>query len=304
MSRRKDRIDLTGGTLLVVFSALLGLNQVLVKLVNAGMAPIFQAGLRSACAFFVVLFFAVLMKRRLSVSDGSLIPGLVIGVLFGFEFLLLFQALDFTSVARVSILFYTMPFWVTIAAHVLIPGERITRLKSVGLVLAFAGIVLTLGRNSDMGAGLQQAYLGDLFCLVAATAWAAIAIIARTTKLQSSCPEMQLLYQLAVSAPVLIGGASIGGEFLREPTLSHWLIFAFQVVVVVSIGFLTWFWVLSIYPVANMAVFSFLAPVFGVLFGWLILGEVLGLNVLIALILVSIGIALVNFKPKSPPKHP
>jgi len=298
MSIKKDHIDMTGAGLLIIFSALLGLNQVCVKLVNTGLSPAFQAGLRSVCAFAVVLIFATLMRRRLSLSDGSFIPGVITGVLFGVEFLLLFQALDYTSVSRASILFYTMPFWVTIGAHVLIPGERITRLKSLGLLFALAGVLLTLGKNTNLNAGLPEAYLGDIYCLLAASAWAAIAIIVRTTKLQVACPEMQLLYQLAVSAPILLGVAAIGGEYFREPTTTTWLIFAFQVLVVVSVGFLTWFWVLSIYPVANMAVFSFLAPVFGVFFGWLILSEEITANLIIALLLIAIGIALVNWPAK------
>ena len=56
---KKDRIDALGATLLVGFSMLLGLNQVLVKLVNAGLAPVFQAGLRSALAFFPLLAWAL-----------------------------------------------------------------------------------------------------------------------------------------------------------------------------------------------------------------------------------------------------
>lgn len=298
MSTRKERIDTSGASLLIAFSALLGLNQVCIKLVNAGLAPMFQAGLRSVCAFVIVLVFALLMRRRLSLSDGSLVPGMAIGALFGFEFLLLFQALDYTTVARASILFYTMPFWVAIGAHILIPGERITRLKTLGLLFALAGVVLTLSDSSAESAALERSYLGDFFCLIAAAAWAVIAILVRTTKLQSSSPEMQLLYQLAVSAPILIVGASIGGEFLREPTPLIWSIFAFQVVVVVSIGFLTWFWVLSVYPVANMAVFSFLAPVFGVFFGWLILDEQITISLILALLLIALGIALVNWPGK------
>lgn len=298
MSHKKDRIDTTGAGLLIAFSALLGLNQVCIKLVNTGLSPAFQAGLRSVCAFVVVLIFATIMRRRLSLSDGSLIPGVIIGILFGVEFLLLFQALDYISVSRTSILFYTMPFWVAIAAHFIIPGERVTRLKSFGLLLALAGVLITLSNNTNLSADLTQAYLGDIFCLLAATAWAAIAIICRTTKLQVACPEMQLLYQLGISAPILLGAAAIGGEYLREPTTTTWLIFAFQVLVVVSIGFLTWFWVLSIYPVANMAVFSFLAPVFGVFFGWLILSEELTAHLIIALSLIAIGIMLVNWPVK------
>ncbi len=292
MSEKKDRIDSTGATLLLGFSALLGLNQVLIKVVNGGIAPVFQAGLRSACAFFVVLLIAKLLGRRLCVADGSLAPGVIVGALFAFEFMLLFQALDFISVSRASVLFYTMPFWVTLAAHLLIPGERITILKSIGLLFALIGVTLTLSSNASG----EPSLVGDLFCLVAASAWAAIAIMARTTKLQRACPEMQLLYQLGVSAPVLILAAGWAGGLLREPTFVTWSVFAFQVIVVVSIGFLTWFWVLSIYPIANMAVFSFLAPVFGVFFGWLILDEKITLRIILALIFIAIGIVLVNWQ--------
>lgn len=295
MTQRKDSIDLSGAALLIAFSALLGFNQVCIKLVNEGLNPVFQAGLRSACAFVVVLAFALYMRRKLSFRDGTLIPGLVTGMLFSVEFVMLFQALDYIDVSRASVLFYTMPFWVTVLAHVFIPGERITRLKSAGLLLALVGVAITLGFNQETYADTPKALLGDLFCLLAAVAWALIAIIIRTTNLKSACPEMQLLYQLAVSAPVLLLLAMSGGEMLREPTVLIWSIFAFQVIVVVSIGFLSWFWVLSIYPVANMAVFSFLAPVFGVFFGWLILSEEITLNIALALIFIAIGIALVNW---------
>lgn len=288
---RKDSIDVTGASLLLGFSALLGLNQVLIKIVNVGLEPIFQAGLRSLCAFFVVLLFARMMGRRLTLTDGSLGPGIATGFLFAFEFMLLFQALDYIDVSRASILFYTMPFWVTVAAHVLIPGEKITPLKTLGLVFAIAGVGVTLALNAKGASSIK----GDLYCLVAAGAWAAIAILARRTKLQRACPEMQLLYQLAVSAPLLLFGASYVGEYFREPDALIWFVFAFQVVVVVSIGFLTWFWVLSIYPIANMAVYSFLAPVFGVFFGWLVLGEQLTLSIVLALAFIAIGIVLVNW---------
>ncbi|MEO1612541.1 MAG: DMT family transporter, partial [Pseudomonadota bacterium] len=169
---RKDRIDAFGATVLVVFSALLGLNQVLVKLVNEGFAPIFQAGLRSACAFLPVLLFALVLKRRLSIIDGSLVPGLITGTFFAAEFILLFQALDYTTVSRASIFFYTMPFWVALAAHFLIPGERLTPVKLAGLALAIAGVALALARDDQPAT--DKALLGDLMCLLGAIGWAGI----------------------------------------------------------------------------------------------------------------------------------
>ncbi len=294
---RKPSIDSFGAIVLVLFSALLGLNQALVKLVNAGMNPVFQAGLRSACAFVPVLIFALLMRRRLSVTDGSLWPGIAAGILFALEFTMVFIGLDYTSVARASVLFYTMPVWVAVGAHFLIPGEVLTKRRTLGLGLACVGVVVALLVNADPVS--NKALTGDLLCLTASVLWAVIALLARTTGLSKSSPEMQLLYQLAVSAPLLIFGALWIGETWREPTALIYGIFSFQVLVVVSIGFLSWFWVLSVYPAADMAVYSFLAPVFGVVFGYVILGESIGWNVLAALVLVSIGIALVNARSNS-----
>jgi drug/metabolite transporter (DMT)-like permease len=271
---------------------LLGLNQVMVKWVNAGLQPVFQAGLRSACAFVPVLLFAIVMRRRLSLSDGSLWPGLACGLIFSVEFMFLFQALDYTSVSRVSVLFYTMPFWVALGAHFLIPGERLTPRRVLGLVLAIAGVVLAFTDGSAPSS--DRALLGDLFCLLGAMCWAAIALLARASALSRSSPEMQLLYQLAVSSVVLIALAPMFGDLVREPTLRIWAIFAVQVLLVVCVGFLTWFWILSIYPASDMASFGFLAPLFGVLFGWLLLDERISPSIIGALLLVGTGIVLVN----------
>lgn len=294
---KKDRIDAFGATLLVCFSVLLGFNQVLIKLVNAGLSPAFQAGLRSVCAVGPVLLFALLTRKKLSISDGSLGPGILCGTFFAVEFLLLFWALDYTSVARASVFFYTMPFWVALAAHFLIPGERLTPARIAGLVLAFAGVAWAL-LDSDQAAGPYALY-GDIACIIAAILWAGIALLASTTDLKKSAPVMQLLYQLTVSSVILLPASLLFGDLVRDFTPAIGAMFAFQVLGVVCVGFLTWFWVLSIYPASDMVSFSFLTPVFGVIFGWLLLGEEVTYVLIGALVLVSVGIVLITRKPKA-----
>src|SRR6267142_1090575 len=66
----------------------------------------------------------------------------------------------------------------------------------------------------------------------------------------------------------------------------------FQGVVVAFASYLTWFWLLTRYLAARLAVFSFLSPMFGVTFGVLILGERLSSSFVIAALLVANGIAL------------
>jgi drug/metabolite transporter (DMT)-like permease len=293
--KRKDKIDSLGATALISFSAMLGLNQVMIKIVNEGLQPVFQAGMRSVFAFIIVFTYAFFKGNKISISDGSLKPGIITGIFFGLEFVLLFVALDYTSVGRASIMFYSMPVWLTIAAHFLIPNEEITFMRIIGLFCAFAGVIWALSDNSGEG----YALLGDIMCVIGSILWAGIVLFARLSNLRKSTPEMQLIYQLAVSPFILIPVAFFFGPFIRELETLHLILFGFQVIGVVSVGFVLWFWVLSIYPASDMASFSFLAPVFGVIFGWLILDENIGLTILGSLFLVSLGIILINWKTKS-----
>jgi drug/metabolite transporter (DMT)-like permease len=291
---KKDRIDLFGGSALLALSIMLGLNTVMIKVVNDGLQPVFSAGARSACAFFIVLAYAMWRRKNLSISDGSLVPGVITGVLFAVEFIFLFVALDYTTVTRVSIFFYTMPIWMALGAHFLVDGERITSRKALGLVIAMIGVIWAFADRGTGGGNI----IGDILVTIGAMCWAAIGLTARVSKMNRAVPEMQLLYQLAISTVILLPLAFLMGPVIRELELWHLAIFAVMVIGVVSVGFLVWFWILSIYPPSEMASYSFLAPVFGVIFGWLFLGEQIGLTIIGALTLVSVGIVLINQKPK------
>lgn len=292
---RKDRIDTSGALLLIALSALMGFNQVIIKLVNAGLQPIFQAGLRSVCAFFPILCYAYLKRKPLSVHDGSFWPGMMAGLLFSGEFILIFIALDLTSVSRVSVFFYMMPVWAAVAAHFLIEGDRLTPLRLLGLAVALAGICLAFADGRSQPS--HNALLGDLFSLLAGMLWAAIVMLVRTTRLSRSCPEQQLLYQLAVSAVILMALSPLFGDLIRDLTPVIVGLFTLQVLLVICTGFLLWFWLLSIYPASSTASFSFLTPVFGVVSGYLVFDEALSGRFLIALVLVVIGVVLINRHP-------
>jgi len=289
---RKTRIDAFGAVVLLAIMLMLGLNQVAIKIVNDAMPPVLQAGLRSLAAIPIIFLYCLWRGTKIDTSRKVLIPGLITGLLFGLEFALLFQAIQWTTVARASVFFYTMPFWVALGAHFLIPGERLTPIRIAGLLMAGAGVILALA-NKNTQAG-EYALWGDLMALLAATGWAGIALIARTTSFSTLRPQAQLFYQVSVSAIVLLPLAYFLGQTLQEPTATHWLIFTAQVLIVVCVCFMSWFWVLSVYPASDMASFSFLAPLFGVLFGWLILNEALTWAIVIALTLVALGIVLVN----------
>jgi len=289
---RKPNIDAFGAASLIGFSVLLGFNQVVIKVVNGGLQPVFFAGLRSLGVIFCVWLWIRLRGRKLDFKPGTLRAGILMGVVFSFEFLCLFMALDLTSVTRTTVIFYSMPVWLAIAAHFLMPDERITRIKAAGLLMAFGGVAYAI--ISRGAAGGDGSLTGDLFALGAAIGWAGIALVARVTRLSEVRAEMQVFWQVLVSTPILLLAAPLFGPLIRDLEPIHLWGLGFQIVVIVSAGFIFWLWLLSIYPASSVASFSFLTPIFGVLMGWALLNEAISTEVIISLVLVTGGIILIN----------
>jgi drug/metabolite transporter (DMT)-like permease len=79
-----------------------GFNQIAVKLALPDVPPMMQALIRSAGALPVMLFAGWLRGVKFFERDGSLVPGLMAGTLFGIEFVLIFTGLVFTSASRAA----------------------------------------------------------------------------------------------------------------------------------------------------------------------------------------------------------
>ncbi len=289
---RKDRLDGVGLGALGAVTALLAVNQIIVKEVNTGLQPVFFAGLRSALA--VVFVWGWLWYRgllgRVKMADFGV--GLAIGSLFAIDFLCLFMALDLTDVSRASVIFYSMPVWMGILGHFFLPGERLNAVRGFGLLLAFLGTGWAiLSRNTGAGAG---SIIGDLLALGGAMGWAGTAFLARKTRLRDAGPEAQLFWVVLISAPILLIAAPAFGPLLRDIQPVHWLWLVFQASIVVAGGFISWLWLLSVYPTATVASFSFLTPLFAILLGHIIYDEILTFPLIVAFLLVATGIVLLN----------
>jgi len=287
-------IDGVAASFLIVFSILLGLNQVCVKLVNVGMHPVFQVALRSTLAIIPILLYCYFTKKKIIISDGSFIPGVIAGILFAVEFIFLFTALDYSTVTRVSLIFYTMPVWLTLSAHFLIDNDKLSLKKIIGLALAVFGLILAIYEPN--GEYNEKQFFGDLYSLLASFCWAAIAIMLKTTRLNKSIPETQLLYQLIVSGIILLPISFLFNDFIRDMNISLVLIFLFQVTIIMCLGFIGWLWVMSIYSASSTSSFAFLTPIFGVLFGWLRMDDNINLQIYFSLFLTCMGIYMINAK--------
>lgn len=292
----KNRLDRFAAILLVAICAIWGVQQVTIKIANAGISPLLQAGLRSTGAVFLVLAWSVWRGVKIFQKDGTLVAGMLAGFLFALEFALIFWALTYTTASRGVIFLYTAPFFVALGAVWLLPNERLRSSQWLGMVLAFLGILALFGENLVSPVG--RAWIGDLMMVAAGATWAATTLVVKASRLATTAPEKTLLYQLAVSALVLPPmSAALGEAGITLITPAVMVAVLFQTLVVASASYLTWFWLIRHYPATRLSAFSFLTPVFGVLAGGLILHESLTPAVLVALTLVGSGIWLANRAP-------
>jgi drug/metabolite transporter (DMT)-like permease len=273
-----------------------GFNQIAVKLVLPDVPPMLQATIRSAGALPVLLLIAWLRGVKLFQRDNTLVPGLFAGLMFGFEFVLIYHGLLLTSALRAVVFLYTAPFFVALGSYQFL-GERLRASQWGGLGLSFAGVALAIGvPQADVDA---RVLLGDLMIVGGGALWAATTLVVKATTLLKVAPEKALGYQVATSIPILAAAAWISGERLTHvPGPLALSLLAYQAFWVVGLTFLLWFALVKTYSASKLSAFTFITPLFGVIASYFIMHDRLSLAFGAAALLVIAGLYLVN-KPET-----
>lgn len=292
----RQALDGRATGIMTVLCLIWGLQQVVLKAAAADIAPLLQMAIRSGVAAFLVWLLMRWRGERIALSDGSWRPGVAVGTLFALEFLLVGEGLRFTSASHSVVLLYTAPIFVALGLHWKLPAERLSVVQWLGIGMAFVGIVVTFfGRGASPDGGAAAAMLwGDLLALLGGVAWAATTIVVRVSRLASAPATVTLLYQLLGGFVLLLPAAVLLGQGSFTPTPLAWGSLAFQSFVVSFASYLGWFWLLKRYLASRLGVFSFLTPLFGMLFGVWLLDEPLEPNFVAGTVLVLGGVALVS----------
>jgi drug/metabolite transporter (DMT)-like permease len=278
--------------LMLMLSFSWGFNQVAVKLALPDIPPMLQATFRSAGALPVLLIIGTLRGVKFFERDGTLRAGVLAGLLFGLEFVLIYQGLRFTSASRAAVLLYTAPFFVALGSYQVL-GERLGVPQWAGLALSFAGVALAIGVPQPDVDG--TVLLGDLMVVGGGALWGATTLIAKGTRLRFAAPEKALLYQVAISIPILGAAAFLSGETItHRPGLLSVSLLVYQATWVVGTTFTLWFALVQAYSASKLSAFSFITPLFGVVASYFIMHDALTPVFGVAAILVIAGLFLVN----------
>ena len=266
---------------MVLMCALWGANFVAIKMGNRGFPPLLAAGLRSVGATVLVGTWLAIRGQSLRSSRRLLFHGAVTGFLFSLEFLFLYAGTSYTSASRAILLVYTSPFWVALGAHFVLRGDRLSPAKiarSGPLVRGRARRVPGPGSRTGARPSARRRARGARGDLVGRHDALRQAL---HPAVRDQFAVQTLFYQVAFSAPMLLVAAAVAGQ--QTPTawrLDSVLALLYQTVVVATISYIAWFWLLQRNRASVVHSFTFFAPLFGVVFGGLLLGDRLPVSAL------------------------
>ena len=294
MVERKAHLDSLAVSILIACCLFWGLQQLLIKTTVVEVPPLWQASIRFLGATVLLGIWCAVRGIKLFDRDGSLPGGLLAGALFAGEFTCIYLGLRDTTASRLTVFLYTSPFVVALLMPRVSKAETLSRIQWIGLVIAFAAVALAFSEGLT-GAVTVRQLRGDALALAAGTLWGLTTVVIRATKMATISPEKTLFYQVAVTASVApFLSLALGESWSLSFSAYAWGSIAAQTAIGAFASYLAWMWLLRHYPATQMSSFTFLTPVFALVFGVALLHEPLTTHLVLALAGVAVGIVLVN----------
>jgi drug/metabolite transporter (DMT)-like permease len=284
-------LDARAALLVLMLCVIWGFQQVALKSVAADVAPVLQLAIRFAGAALFFGGWVWLREGSRMFADGTLRSGVLLGFLFSVEFILAGEALLHTTAAHTVVFLYTAPIFTALGLQ-FIPEERLRPLQWVGIAVAFLGIVVAFLQFAHRSVG--DLITGDLLALIAGVSWGVSNVVLRRGRVGGAATTKTVLYQVATAALLLTAFAAATGQTRFELTPITLLSLVFQTLVIAIASYLVWFWLLRHYLTSRLMLLSLLTPLFGVLFGAVLLGDPIELRFGLGALLVLAGVLIVN----------
>ena len=161
-----------------------------------------------------------------------------------------------------------------------------------GIGLALLGIALAFLNYA--GRPDATLFLGDGLGLMAGIIWGASTVALRRTKLAGAMATKTVAYQVAMAALLLGLYAYATGQFHATATPRLAASLAFQTFGIAVLSYLGWFWLLRHYLTSRLMLLALMTPLFGVVFGAIVLKDPIDPRFAFGTLLVLAGIVIVN----------
>jgi len=284
-------------------SMLWGGNLVALKYGLATFPPFWSAFWRMAAACVAVVVWTKLRGIRIAPKPGEWGPFALLGLMFAAQICCLNIGANWTSAAYAVVLLNAHPVFTNLYAHFIDSEDKLTPRRIFGLALAFSGIAYVALGKPDAALAPHPSW-GNPLMIVSANLLA-IRVIYTRRLVQAADPERPVIWQMLWSLPLFLGLAFT----LERPTLQAvtWAPIAailYQGVLIAGFCFVVWTTLLRKHSAANLSMFGFSVPIFGVALSAAVFGETVQLHLLAGVVLVTLGILIVTRKAKPPVPAP
>lgn len=239
-----------------------------------------------------ILFSIILTKNKLRINMlKSKLPLLCIsGGCIGVNWILLFEAYRYTTVATATLCYYMAPIFIITASPFLL-GEKLTVKKTTCIFCAFIGMFLVSGvLNSDFS--VSEEFFGVILGLLAAVFYASVIIM---NKKITGIPAKERTMVQLFSAAVVVLPYSLFAENIAEVSITPISIVMLIIIGVIHTGiaYVLYFGSLDGIRAQTAAVLSYIDPIFAIILSALLLREKIGAAEIIGAILV-LGSTLIS----------
>jgi drug/metabolite transporter (DMT)-like permease len=286
----RSRIAPAGLLFLAITSIGWGFNWPVTKFLLSELPPLTLRGSTGVIGAALLALLALLRGQSLAV-DRLMWPRLVMAGLLNVSawMVLMGLALLYLPASETALIAYTMPVWASLLARPIL-GERPTLLRTLALLMAFAGLASIMGGN---GLSASVAKLpGILMALGGAFGFAVGTVLAKKLPIKLP-PITAAAWQIGIGCvPITIVGLLIEkSDWLQVTPLGWWLLL-YSTVVQFCIAYVAWFAALSRLPASVAAIGTMAVPVIGVLASALALHEPLGAGQIAALAFTLAAVVL------------
>lgn len=257
------------------------------------------AGIRFILAGVLTVLIGSVLNRKMLVPTRSSLPSIAKLALFQtiLQYIFFYIGLAHNSGVKASIINGSNTFFVILLASLLFHQEKLNFKKVAGCVIGFAGVIVVSinGKSIDMDLSL----MGDGSLFLCAISYAVSSCLMKNFSKKDN-PVMLSGYQFIFGGIVMVILGLIMGGRITHVSVSA-ILMLFYLACISAVAYSLWGILLKHNPVSKVAIFGFTNPVFGVLLSAWWLGEgskELGINALVALVLVCIGICIVNYTGK------
>ncbi len=289
MQKERKNLSFRAASLDLVLSFLWGGHPTALKVALPYAPPIRQGWMRFVISAIVILFWARYKKVSLIPTKAEIKPLVQLGILFSVQLLFLNIGISKTSVSSSVILNSTYPIWVITLGHFFIKGDNFTFIKFSGVMIAYLGIIITYFDSF----GNSSFLLGNSFCLASGFLLGVRTIF--LAKGSESIAPLKLLMTQAFFGSIIFILLSV--IFEGDPykfSLILLISILYQGAIVAGFNFIANIWLLKNYKPSQVTVIHLSQPIFGILIGYVVLGEKIGLLVLLGATFVILGSVLVR----------